>query len=409
MEQDGLPDSTSEASRMGTCLHQVCAEVLEHGRDPQGYLDRTMCFAGRDEWWLGESDATPEFTVTIDQDMVDAVVTGTDYVKQRVRLTGGMLEVEQRVPIGHFTGEDGAGGTSDVVLMYGDTIEVDDFKFGRHKVEAYDVIEPARGATPPRLRINLQLACYALGAYEKFKLLFNFRQVKVVIVQPFLNHVSEYSCSIEELMEVQEFLRIKAAETRLLPEYRPSGENCHFCKAKTRCHARNRAVIEAACAGFEDAIDRATPAPVQMFKLGSLYGLVPMIQQWCRDISDRVYDELQAGRPVVREDGLRYVLVPGRKGDRKWDDTAKAEEELKQMRLRKDQMYSMKLISPSAAEKLAKQRRNGPPPVLNGKQWERLQELIVQDEGSPSVALETDSRPALPNAADGFEDVPTAG
>jgi hypothetical protein len=165
--------------------------------------------------------------------------------------------------------------------------------------------------------------------------------------------------------------------------------------------------------GFTDAGEAILKGAPPTAELGTLYGALDFVREWCDDIARRVYDELHAGREVVRADGLRYGLVQGRKGDRKWDNPEEVEKMLKHMRLRTDEMYSMKIIGPSAAEKLARapkrKQADAPPPRLNKLQWQKLQARIVQAEGGMSVALETDTRPALPMSAEGFVDVPDAG
>jgi len=65
--------------------------------------------------------------------------------------------------------------------------------------------------------------------------------------------------------------------------------------------------------------------------------------------------------------------------------------ELKSMRLRDDQMYSKKLISPAGAEALTK----GKEPAVGERQWKKLQSLIQRTDGKPSVAPESDSRQAI--------------
>lgn len=420
---------------MGTCGHQIAAEVLgPEQADLASYLNREMWFKGREEYWRDQwpyPKETPQFIHKVDQALLDAVEVAVAFVRERAELTGGILEVEQRVPIGHFTGEgdvwidpdtgdhvpkdtpgaqyiETAGGTSDVVLIYGETIETIDFKFGRHKVDAFDTIEPARGEKPPVRRINLQLGCYILGAYRKFDWYADFKFYKATIVQPFLEHVSEHSGSIDELLQVQAFLKEKADETRTNPVYAPDVETCHYCKAKGDCAAQTAKAVELALDGFGDVpLDQVKAAPVSQHILGDLYAVTAFVQEWAQAVEDRVFEALNAGQPVVRSDGLRYCFVTGRKGNRKWDDEQEIEEMLKHFRLRKDEMYKFSLISPADAEKLAKQKRGGPPPVLNTKQWETLQSRVTQSDGKKSIALETDSRPQVASSAEGFGDVPT--
>ena len=424
--QQGLSDDGSEAARLGTCAHQLSAECLEDGRDPQRYLGRKMVFWIRDEddaqgedWSdLPEWDAMPlvlsVHSVEVTQEMIDACATYINFVREQVELSGAKLYVEQRVPIGHITGEydDGkpAGGTSDVVMTAGRTLTTVDAKFGRQKVMAYDVISPSGTdiitgeATPEVVQINLQMAFYLLGSLEKYP--GDYETVKAIIVQPFLNHVSEYSCSVAELLKVGEWLKQRAEATRLTPVFAPSQDNCHFCKARMTCKAREGVVLSTALVGFED-IDLAQPAPIRVNELGSLYEKVGMIQAWCKDVQIRVFDELTQGNAVMRNDGLQYKLVVGKKGNRQFDDQVAAEELLKSFRLKSDEMYTRTLITPAAAEKLAKAAKGSSvPPPISAKQWLKLDEQITQAPGSPTVALETDPRPAIVGAPLDFDDVP---
>jgi hypothetical protein len=68
------------------------------------------------------------------------------------------------------------------------------------------------------------------------------------------------------------------------------------------------------------------------------------------------------------------------------------------MRLKVDQMYDFKLISPTTAENVLKE--------ANPRKWNKLQPLIGRSDGKPSVAPASDKRPALSMAiAEQFEDL----
>ena len=429
--QEGIPNTNSDASRDGTCCHQILAECLENpDLDLQSYLGRVMSFwehpeseSSGEDWHdvlpVEHFDHTVETSsLTVTQEMLDAVHSALGFVRQRVAHTGGTLLVEQRVPIGHFTGEEDAGGTSDVILMYGTTIEVMDAKFGRHKVQAYEVITPAHTdivtneAVPEVVRGNLQMICYALGAYEANDMFYGFTDVVMTIIQPNIHHVSSYSCSVAELLKLRDFLQAKANETRDNPQYVATPDNCHFCRASGSCAAQTQAVITTTLDGFDD-VDKAKPRVVRENALGSLYAVIPMVADWCKAVEARVREALLQGLPVVRNDGVAYHLVEGKMGARAWRDETEAETALKSMRLKQEQMYTRSLISPAAAEKLSqvkkvKKGETAPPPPLGATQWNRLQQHITQSKGQPAIALETDPRPAAALAAAGFDDVPDA-
>jgi len=443
--QMGLSDAGSEAARLGTCQHQLSAECLEHGIDPQDYLGRKMLFwihpesdsngedwesAFEDEFGLQYAGEGVAFVneVVVDQDMIDASASYINFVNNLVETSGDALYVEQRVPIGHITGEarDGslledapegaeeASGTSDVIMVGSDTLTTVDAKFGRVKVNAYEVISPARpdiitGEIQPEvLQMNLQLALYLLGSLRKYGHP-GIKFVRAIIVQPYLKHVSEYGCPVEELLALGEWIKGKASEGRSNPVFAPSFSNCFFCRARFTCKARATAALETALDGFED-IDTATVRVVRENQLGSVYAKIEMLMSFCKDIETRVFEELSAGRVVMRNDGLQYKLVDGKKGARSWLDADQAEKVMKKMRLRADQMYHQTLVSPAQLEKLAtakKSKKGEPavPPVLGPTQWARIEALFYQKDGSPSVALETDPRLAIASAVDDFEDV----
>lgn len=425
--ENNEPDEGSDAARLGTCGHQILEDLLtDRTLDPQVFLGREFHF-----WQHPESDSRGEnwaedtgievdvlHTITVDQNLIDAVVTARDYVIEQAELLGAEILAERRVPIGHITGEDDAHGTSDVMLLAGDTLVVMDLKLGRRRVDAYDITQVAgedviTGQMLPEIRRpNLQLSLYALGVIEDLGVLHSFRHVRLVILQPFLSHVSEWSGTIEELDAVGEWLSEKALETRTAPRFQPSAENCLYCRASGKCGPQSELVVATALQGFED-VETAKARTVDDMRLGDLYALLPLVNIWTKAVDTRVRETLASGGLVVRSDGLAYRLVEGKMGARQWTDESEAEAALKRMRLGVDQMYTRKLISPTMAEKLAKLKKpkkgeDPVPPVLGKTQWTRLQTLITQERGAPVIALETDPRTPIVPATDGFEDVPPA-
>ena len=130
--------------------------------------------------------------------------------------------------------------------------------------------------------------------------------------------------------------------------------------------------------------------------LGNLLGAVDLIEGWCKAIRAKAEAELLAGRPVPG-----FKLVEGRRGARRWADDKEVEATMKSMRMKLEEMYDFSLISPTTAEKLHKAGTIGP------RQWPKLQGLITQSEGKPSVAPASDKRPALviQASADDFANV----
>ena len=411
---------------MGTCGHQIGEELLlDPTLDPQGFLGRTMGFLGNGASdWIEKLPAGSNviYTHTVDIELIHAVQTYVGFVRNLVTTLDAELLVEQAVPIGHITGEEGATGSSDAVLLVRKTkqIIVIDLKLGRGKVYAYDVIQQAsvdpitEEVTPAARRMNLQGAMYCLGTYHKFGLLDDFERVTFIVVQPFLNSVSEHETSLQELLELGKWIGERAAETRDNPTFVPGNKQCHFCRAKFDCHARNAEMLTQALDGFDDveSFAVAQPKPIFLPQLGQMFGKVEAIRQWCDDIESKVLAELEAGNVVIGPDNAPMKLVEGKKPHKAWSNEQTAMEIMTRAKLR-DLMWVKRLISPAQAEKLAPQKpgrkikAEGKTPI--GKfHWKELSALVTQGEGAAKPALGTDPRPALLRSAQGMPEVEDA-
>ena len=387
--ETGFPDTGSVYAREGTAAHELAAGHLAAGWDLADYVG---------EYWHGEEHDGTKWKVLIDADMVKHV---KDYAKLvREYAEGGTLMVEQRVPIGHLTGEEGAGGTSDAVIMRSRDIMVVDLKYGMGlKVDAEE---------------NPQLQMYALGALEAYDVLGDFETVTMVIHQPRLNHVSEWSIPVSQLLYFGEQVSISSqyveashnsayepSEAGWIDQYLNPGEKaCKFCKAKAVCPALRAEVTEmlgGSSAATADEFAALVPEVPDM-QTGDNYLSIAMtkvglVEQWCKGVRAEVERRLLMGKKV---DGFK--LVEGKRGHRKWIDANATEALFKSMRLRQDEMYDLSLISPTTAEKVLK----GSP-----KRWVKVQPHITQGEGKPSVAPAADKRPALDvqSVADDFRDL----
>jgi hypothetical protein len=373
-----LPDESSKFADEGTAAHFLASECLGRGDEPFSHLGRTILVSRDGAEWLPEGwaagNAASSFLV--DQDMCLAVRDYVDYVRGVSKATGGALLVEQRLPISSLTGESGAHGTADAVILAEREIIVIDLKYGRGvAVDAED---------------NEQLQIYALAALREFGLAQDFDQVRMVIHQPRLGAVSEATLSIDDLADFGERV-LEAAGFTQYPDalLNPSEEACRWCRAKATCPALRAEVVE---------LFGAVPAPQAESAdvLADCMAKVDLIEGWCKAVRAEVETRLLTGKPV-----RGWKVVQGKRGNRKWTSEAEAEEALKAMRIKHDQMYDYSVISPTTAEKLAKTEVIGP------RQWPKLQALITQAEGKPSVAPESDKRPALVMSAvdEEFEDV----
>jgi len=356
---EGIPDTSSDASLEGTMMHTVSAHCLTRGTDAAGYV--------------GVTD--PETGLILQAEQAQAIQEYVDTVRGIVKATGGALLVEQRLSIWHMTGEEDAHGTADAVIMTMDELIVIDAKFGRGvAVEAEE---------------NPQLMMYAAAAYVEHELAYDFKRVRMMIVQPRLNASPEWTTTVQGLKNFMAEVQFCAELTRQFDApLVPSAKGCQWCRAKATCPA----IIER----IMDDFDTVVPETADERDLARIMANADMIEKWVKAVRAEVERRLLAGEPV-----RGYKLVQGKKGNRQWADPDEAEATLKLMRVKHDQMYDYKLASPTSIEKLAKAGTVGP------RQWTRIQDLITQSEGQPSVAPESDKRPALVTSATAsdFDDV----
>lgn len=389
--QLGQPDDSSEFADDGTASHELAKWCLDAGTDAVAYMGRIIKVGER------------EFEV--DDERAEYVQMYLDGIRERIeayKLTGATVEmfVEQRLSIEHITGEKGAKGTSDCVLIavWPDAraeICVIDLKYGRGvEVSAVE---------------NYQGMIYAEAARNEHADFYDFTSVRIVIHQPRVSEKpSEWEITPFDLTTWIYTVAKPAAEQGMLyvdsvdfvplsmGDFVPGEKQCRFCKAKAVCPALAKHVEETIGADFE-ALANAAEATfdVEMLgndKLGTIYTSLDLIDSWAKAVRGRIEYELLNGNAVP---GVK--LVQGRRGARQWSSTEEAEALLKSMRLKQEQMYNFKLISPTQADKLLAKE--------SPRRWKKVETLITQRDGSPSVAPESDKRPALVIAppADDFE------
>lgn len=347
---EGIEDIGSSNANEGTMMHGFAAKCLETATYAKAHI--------------GEVDKDTGLTLTETQ-AVD-VQKYVDYVWDICEHTGGTLLIEQRLPIAWMTGEKGASGTADAVIITPDELIVIDAKFGFKTVDAIE---------------NHQLMMYAAAAYDQHSIAHDFKGIRVCIVQPRLNATPEWTLSPEELLFFVDEVKFAAEQTRIETEqYVPSEKGCQWCRAKPICPAIKANVLR----DFETVV----PETADEDDLARVMSKANLIESWVKAIRAEVERRLMAGTPVAG-----YKLVQGKRGNRKWVNPDDAEATLKSMRVKHDQMYDYSLASPTSIEKLVKAEEIGP------RQWVKIQELITQSEGTPSVAHESDKRPALSLAA----------
>lgn len=385
----GQPEGDRKAADMGSDKHELLTLCLQFGQDAHTYLNHVM-----------------KFGHTVDVLFASDVQKVLDSVRERIssyELRGCtvQIELEQHVPIDHITGEEGATGTADIVLIVSwpdghATIDVIDAKFGYQEVIAEE---------------NTQLMMYGSGALEKFGLVEDFTEVTLVIEQP-LRGSSEWTTTPGAIASwVREVAQPAAEEAlfvydgvdlgyALLPEnYNPTEKGCQWCKAKATCPALRAKVEEVMMTGFsaDEGFDPVKAEDIPAYLLGNTFQHLELIEDWIKAVRARVEMELLAGKQIP---GLK--LVAGKRGNRAWASDDEAEALMKKFKLKQEQIYSFKLLGPKPILEVLKDQP---------RRLKQIEALIVQPQGKPHVALYSDKRPALEikPVEDGFDTVDGEG
>jgi hypothetical protein len=397
----GFPDSGSEYSDDGSARHAIVARCLNTGENCTDLVGHCVNLA--DGQILPVNEVTwPLGLVQYREDWVDEDQNYVDTI--RALADGGDLFVERVVNFERFTEVKGDSfGTADALIfkpLPDGTHEmiVADRKTGYHEVP---------------VERNKQLQLYALGGYDEFSMVYDISRVRLIIHQ---RAAPEWDCSIGDLLEFAQEARSRAITVvnavamhgkvdstewhATFLNQQPTEDACRYCKAMATCPSMQRTVQQVVGADFSEiAAGEADMEwmPKAGTDLGILMQATGLIEDWIKAVRAEVERRLLAGDEVP---GFKLVL--GKAGARAWKDAEEAEKQLKAMRLKVEEMYDLKLISPTSAEKLAKAKVIGP------RQWPKLQTLIGRSDPKPSVAPVSDKRDAYVPApiADDFQQLP---
>jgi hypothetical protein len=362
LAEEPMPNNSSSFADEGTAAHEFAGLFLseEYTKEAaQALIDVLGVEVNGTVWPLTKDRFEPIW---------DYVRLVREYAK------GGALYVENRVDFSNYLAQPDAFGTSDGIIVHEDEgrLTVIDLKFGMGERVDADWLDKGM-----KTRGNEQLMLYALGALYEYGWMADFKTVVMVISQPRLNHVSEYACSVQELLEFGEEAKAGAAAALDPDAPRVSGEKqCRWCKVKGTCQTLRADVLDAVSLELSDMPD------VDADDLGSAMDMVDLVEDWAKGVREEAARRLSQGKPVTG-----FKLVTGRKGNRAWSNKDQAEAVLKRYRLRQNEIYDQSLISPTTAEKLLAEKFP--------KRWEKVQNLISRADGKPSVAPVTDKRPAL--------------
>jgi hypothetical protein len=342
MEKD-IPDEYSRFAAEGTACHDLSERCLREERVAREFIGKRV----------------GEFIVS--DEMAEAVQYYVDFVNMQ----RGIKFYEQRVSYEHIAPR--GFGTADCLVFNAGHVHVIDAKFGSGvKVHAEN---------------NEQLMLYAIGAIKDFGFDYQVKDVTLNIVQPRLDHVSQCEMSVKTLLEWALEVAKPAAELAMTDDapLNPGDKQCRWCRAKATCGALARENFELAFGAFDNleevdkTVDHHTLTADQ---LAVVVSKLDQISSWADAVKKHATDLLAAGGVIPG-----WKVVEGR-SMRRWSDEDAAEERLTKL-LGHDAFVS-KLKSPAQAEKSLGREASG-----------EIVDLIDKPDGKPTLAPESDKRPAL--------------
>ena len=305
-------------------------------------------------------------------EMEDQVEKYTDFVVEllnqvRQKTPGAILMIEERLDFSHLVEE--GFGTGDVTIIADDVMYIVDLKYGKGiMVEAED---------------NPQLKLYAIAAHRAAEMMFDINTITMYIMQPRLDHVSSATISVEDLLAWGENEVKPKAELAYEGEGKQvPGDWCRWCKAKPKCRAF--AEQNLAMARFEFT----EPMLLTDEELVEVYEQQPRLVEWVNSVTGYMIGEANKGTKFPG-----YKLVEGR-STRRWGDEEAAIAALKARRIPQREFLNVKLKGLGDMEKFLGPKRFS----------EILVDHVVKPPGKPTLAKESDKRPALGSEESAKED-----
>ena len=361
-----FPDTTSTAAQEGTLAHAIAElKLRRYALEPmaQSTYTRHHNKLKKEELYQSEMEGyTDEYLEHIKKVLLS--YPAKPYVAAEKR-----IDFSRYVPDGF--------GTADCLIMAPGEIHVIDFKYGK--------------GVPVDATGNAQMRLYALGALQAYQMLYGFKKVHMTIVQPRRPENGETirteTMTTEDLTawgkDIVQPLATKAYSDA--GEF-AAGDWCKFCRARKQCKARAEHYAE-----FEPvAEDHADPRLIDMEQLGIYLNVAKELETWAKDMQDFALSSCLEGKLVPG-----WKAVEGR-GSRIFTDQDDAFEVLRENGVPEEVLYTRVPLTLAQTEK-----------AVGKKTFDELVGMLVEKKpGKPTLAPESDKRPAISNvakAADVFE------
>lgn len=338
-------DTETEYSAAGTLAHEI-AELKLRAAFVEPMPKRT--FNSK----LKKLQEDPRF----DAEMLRHTDTYLDYVSRIVHAHNSPphVAVEKRLDYSYYAPE--GFGTGDCVIVAGNTLYVNDFKYGK--------------GVPVSALGNTQMRLYALGAYREYSFLYPIQTVKMAIIQPRLDDISEDTIAVNELLAWGESIKpiaqkAFAGEGEFIP-----GQHCQFCRARHTCRARADANL--ALEGFH----AMKPPLISNREVGEILERAQHLASWVKHLEEYALTQCLAGGEIPG-----WKAVEGR-GSRQYTNQDEAFTVLKANGVEEVMLYERKPLTVPAVETL----------LGKARYKELLASYVEVKPGRPTLAPLSDKR-----------------
>lgn len=372
--ESAMPEKETAYTREGTIAHAMAEGIL------RALLEKDcQTFPEAGEFFDSYGNVIAEFCKTAEREGLDwkemaqtvyenyCRLVYEAYLGAKLKDPNAELLIEARLKLSEFI--PGGFGSSDAVLIYSDTLEVFDLKYGKGvKVYAEE---------------NAQMMCYALGAWAGPGEFYNIDRIRMTIIQPRLKHESSWEMSAYDLLDWAHHTLKPAADLAYTGKgEQVPGDHCRFCKVAAQCKALK-----------EYATALPTDSDPTLMTLADVAALLPRfaaVKSWMASVEDYALDKALEGENVPG-----FKIVEGR-SVRKISNTGEAIQ-----RLQKAGIEPVSYLKPAELKTLTDLEK-----TLTKKGFTAiLGDLVIKPEGKPTLVEEADPRPALSRAAKDFADI----
>lgn len=347
--EESFPDQGSEFAAEGTLAHEMAE------------LKAKKHFIGG----IGPRKFSAEMKKLRDHELYDPEMdrhtdSYLDYLKECYLAYAAppYLALEKKVDYSLYAQE--GFGTCDCIMIYGPEMRIIDLKYGK--------------GVPKKACENPQLMMYALGAYEAYKLLYPIETVRMMIFQPRIDNIDEWSISIQDLLSWGE----SEVKPRARLAYDGAGEfktgkHCQFCKAKAQCRAMADDIVSV----FEP-LQKEAPLLTDE-EIGTVLAKAEILVTWAKAVKEYALLAVLDGRIIPG-----WKAVEGR-STRIFTDAEAAFAAIIASGVSEDMLYERKPLTLAQTEK-----------AIGKKAFEEVAgEFVAKSSGAPTLVPESDKRPSL--------------